>query len=110
MNREQIRNRFFGEYENSLFSYLNKEKIIKLTGKNREEKLERWAKFVKANPEWKKHHTSFINAQYDKFLRFIDELSKTKDGQRKLVEIYNIQNIKGYPDLLNKLQSADGRI
>ncbi len=66
--------------------------------------IERWAEFVKSNPEWKKHQNEFINAQYDKFLRFINELSKTEEGQRKIVEIYNIKNIKGYPDLLNKLQ------
>ena len=66
--------------------------------------IERWSDFVKTNPEWKKHHTDFINAQYDKFITFINELSKTKEGQEKILELYNIKNIKGYPKLLNKLQ------
>ena len=34
--------------------------------------IERWSDFVKTNPEWKKHHTDFINAQYDKFITFIN--------------------------------------
>ena len=71
--------------------------------KTHQEVIERWAEFVKSNPEWKKHQTEFINAQYCKFFRFIKELSKTKAGQKKLIEIYNIKNIKGYPDLLNKI-------
>ena len=69
-----------------------------------EEFIDRWAEFVKKDSSWKRHQTAFINAQYDKFFRFINELAKTKEGQEKIVELYNIKNIKGYPDLLNKLQ------
>ncbi len=71
--------------------------------KTHEDFIERWAEIIKTNPEWKKHQTDFINAQYDKFLRFIQELSKTKEGQEKIIEIYDIKNIKGYSNLLNKL-------
>ncbi len=66
--------------------------------------IERWAELVKTNPEWKKHQTEFINAQYEKFYNFIQELSKTKEGQKKLIELYNITNKKAHPELLNKLQ------
>ena len=69
------------------------------------DQIERWAKFIKDNPKsWKTIHTKFINAQFEKAHRFINELSKTKEGQKKIVEIYNIKNIKGYPDLLKDLQ------
>ena len=66
--------------------------------------IERWAEYVRNNPKWKKYQTMFINAQYEKFERFINNLAKTKQGQKKIVEIYGIKNIKGYPKLLNKLQ------
>lgn len=72
--------------------------------KTHEDFIERWAEFVKNNSDWKRHQTEFINAQYDKYLRFIKDLSKTKEGQEKIVELYNIKNLKGYPKLLNKLQ------
>jgi len=71
--------------------------------KTHEDFIERWADFVKTNPEWKKYQTSFINAQYSKVYKFINELSKTKEGQEKIVELYGIKNIKGYPKLLDKL-------
>jgi len=68
------------------------------------EQVERWAEFVKNDSNWKSYHTKFINAQYEKFFKFINKLSKTKEGQEKIVELYNIKNIKGYPKLLNKLK------
>ena len=65
---------------------------------------ERWAEYVKNNPTaWKKHHSDFINAQYDKFSRFINLLSKTKVGQQKIVKLYGIKNLGGYKKLLNRL-------
>ncbi len=72
--------------------------------KSREDQIERWADYIKNNPDWKFIHTEFINAQFEKAYRFINELAKTKEGQLKIVEIYNIKNIKGYPDLLKDLQ------
>ena len=76
-----------------------------MTDKLNVDQIERWAEFVKTHPDsWKAIHTKFINAQFDKFNRFIKELAKTKDGQKKIVKIYNIKNVKGYPDLLKDLQ------
>jgi len=65
--------------------------------------IERWAEFVKNNPKWKEHQTNFINSQYDKLYRFLKELSKTKEGQKKIAEIYGIKNVKGYSKLLKDL-------
>jgi len=72
--------------------------------KSRENQIERWTEFIKNNPDWKVIHTEFINAQFEKAYKFINELAKTKEGQLKIVKIYNIKNIKGYPELLKDLQ------
>jgi len=74
-----------------------------LRDKTHDEFIERWAEFVKSNPEWKLHQSRFINAQYEKFSNFLNNLSKTKEGQRKIVELYNIKNLKGYKELLKDL-------
>lgn len=64
--------------------------------------IERWAKFMKENPDkWKKIHTEFIDAQFEKANSVIKELSKTKEGKEKIIKIYNIKNIDGYKDLLS---------
>ena len=67
------------------------------------EAVERWANFVKNNPDkWKKVHTEFIDAQFKKSEDFIKRLLKQKDGAEKIIKLYNIKNIKGYQGLLNK--------
>ncbi|MBS3168015.1 hypothetical protein J4216_02745 [Candidatus Woesearchaeota archaeon] len=71
--------------------------------KTHQDFIERWAEYVKNNPDWKKHQTDFINAQYEKFEIFIKNLAKTKEGQEKIVQLYKIKNIKGYKKLLDKL-------
>ena len=64
--------------------------------------IERWAKFMKENPDkWKKIHTEFIDAQFEKANNVIKELSKTKQGREKIIKVYNIKNINGYKDLLS---------
>lgn len=65
------------------------------------EEVQRWAKFMKDNPDtWKKVHTEFINAQFDKAERFWKELLKQPNGRQKLIDIYGIKNVKGYEGLL----------
>ena len=68
------------------------------------DQIERWVEYMKSNPDWKKVHTQFINAQFEMAYRFIEKLAQTEEGQRRLVEIYGIKNLKGYPQLLNKIQ------
>ena len=69
----------------------------------RMESVERWAKKVKEG-NWKEEHTEFINSQFQKAENIIKKLSKTKDGCEKIIKLYNIKNIKGYPKLLKKLK------
>ena len=66
-----------------------------------EDQIKRWVSFVKNHPsKWKKIHTEFINAQFEKAERMYQKLSKTKKGKEKIIKIFNIKNIKGYPSLL----------
>lgn len=55
------------------------------------EHIERWAKFVKENPDkWKAPHTEFINAIYKKAedaLKRISQLPNGKEKIRKLREM-----------------------
>lgn len=69
----------------------------------RMESVEKWAFYVKNNPKkWKKMHTEFINSQFKKSEDFIKKLLKQKDGIKKILELYNIKNIGGYPGLSKK--------
>lgn len=61
------------------------------------EQIERWANFVRENPtKWKKIHTEFINTLFEKNTQFIEKILKTPRGKEKLVELYDINNKKGY--------------
>ena len=102
MEERGIINKILGDFTNELLSYLERKKIIKKD--NRKDNIERWAEFVIKNPKWKKYHTKFLNVRYYKVYKFIKELAKTKAGQKKIVEIYGIKNLRGYPKLLNRLQ------
>ena len=45
------------------------------------EQVERWAHFVKENPaKWKKSHTEFINALFEKHYSFRSKLLQTSNG------------------------------
>ncbi len=60
--------------------------------------IERWATFMKENPtKWKKIHTEFINAQFISHEQFLDRLLQQPSGKKKVLELYNIKNVKGYP-------------
>lgn len=67
----------------------------------RREAIDRWAKYVReSNGGWKKIHTEFINAQFQKAYEVMEKLSETKEGREKIVEIYGIKNRGGYRKLL----------
>ena len=54
------------------------------------EQIIRWANYVKDNPtKWKKTHTKFINAQFDKHRKFNTRLLKTKNGKEKFIKLYS---------------------
>ena len=64
------------------------------------DQVERWAEFVRNNPnKWKKIHVEFINSLFLNQQRVYKELSKTKEGKKKLIELYGIKNLDGYPSL-----------
>lgn len=61
------------------------------------ESVERWANYVKQSKgKWKKIHTKFINAQYEKQREFIKKIPR-----EKIIKLYRLKNLKGYPKLLN---------
>jgi len=63
------------------------------------EQVERWALFVKQNPtKWKKIHTEFINAIFEKHDSFRERLLQTPNGKEKLQKLYGIKQ-KGYDRL-----------
>ena len=65
-----------------------------------QDQIIRWALFVKNNPDkWKSIHTEFINAQFEKSEKFYKSLSKTEKGKKKIIEIFNIKNIKDCPSI-----------
>ncbi|MBS3136431.1 hypothetical protein J4401_05730 [Candidatus Woesearchaeota archaeon] len=67
------------------------------------EEIDRWIKFMKEHPkEWKKIHSQFINAQFDKSHMFIERLSKTESGRKKIIAAYKIRNVNGYPRILKR--------
>ncbi len=61
------------------------------------QQVERWAHFVKENPtKWKKIHTEFIDAIFEKHDSFRNKLLQTPNGKEKLQKLYNIKNKEGY--------------
>lgn len=61
------------------------------------EYVERWATFVRENPtKWKKVHTEFINALFQKNEEVTKRILQQPDGKQKLIELYNIKNVDGF--------------
>jgi len=59
--------------------------------KSHMEQVERWAEYVKNNPDWKKKHTEFINAQIEIANRFYKNLAKTPEGREKIKELRELK-------------------
>jgi len=66
------------------------------------EQVKRWANYVRNNPDWKKIHTEFINAQFEKAYQAIEKISKMPNGKEKIKKLYGIKNEKGYPSIFLK--------
>ena len=63
--------------------------------------VDSWAEFIRNNPDkWRKIHTEFINAQIMMHTKFLERLKKTPGGREKIIELYQIKNLKGYKKLL----------
>ncbi|MDO8481173.1 MAG: hypothetical protein Q7S65_05175 [Nanoarchaeota archaeon] len=64
------------------------------------DEIDRWVKYMKAHPDtWKKIHTQFINAQFEKAYAFMERLKRQPGGKAKIIEMYGIK--KGYPSLFD---------
>ncbi len=49
------------------------------------DQIERWAKFVRENPDkWKAIHTKFINSIFDKHYQFVERLKQSPGGEERL--------------------------
>jgi uncharacterized protein YeaO (DUF488 family) len=60
------------------------------------DQVERWAHFVRNNPhKWKKFHTEFINAIFEKHDQFRKRLLNTPEGKKKLKELYGTKSKEG---------------
>ncbi len=60
--------------------------------------VERHAERVRKG-NWKVFHTEFINAQFQNNERVIKHLLQTPEGKKKIIELYQIKNLEGYPSL-----------
>ncbi len=57
------------------------------------EQVERWARFVRDNPtKWKRVHTEFINAIFDKEKQFRERLLLMPEGKEKLAKLQKMRN------------------
>ena len=60
--------------------------------KTHDEQIERWARYVKANPDkWKSKIKPFIDSQILMSRRFYKELLKTPEGKEKLKKLRNLK-------------------
>ncbi|MEA3329780.1 MAG: hypothetical protein U9Q06_03470 [Nanoarchaeota archaeon] len=61
--------------------------------KTHQEQIERWAKFVKNNPDkWKLKFKEFINAQIIMSRRFYKKLAETPGGTNKIKQLRNLSS------------------
>ena len=47
-----------------------------------------------SNGEWKKIHSQFINAQFEKANAFYKRLAKQPGGKEKIIKLRGIKNLK----------------
>jgi len=63
--------------------------------------IERWAKYVKENPDkWKAKVKPFMDSQIITSRRFYKNLTQTEEGRKKIIELRNIKNNKIIESLL----------
>lgn len=70
--------------------FMNKKKKLKEI-----DFVDRWAHYVKDNPTtWKKQHTAFINAIFDKHQAWRKKILAKPNGKQIIAELYGIKNQK----------------
>ena len=61
--------------------------------KSHSEQIERWAEFVRDNPDkWKPKFKDFIDAQIIMSRRFYKKLAETEEGREKIRLLRNLKN------------------
>jgi len=61
--------------------------------KTHDEQIERWAKYVRENPDkWKSKIKPFLDSQILMSRRFYKKLSETKEGREKIKLLRKIKN------------------
>ena len=55
--------------------------------KSHNEQIERWARYIKNNPDWKQKLKPFLDAQIIMARRFYKKLAETPEGRVKLEKI-----------------------
>ncbi|MBI4360355.1 hypothetical protein HY572_01125 [Candidatus Micrarchaeota archaeon] len=64
------------------------------------QQIDRWAQYVKkSRGAWKKEHTAFINAQFEKSEAFYRRLAQTPGGKQKINNLFGIKNLNAVPFL-----------
>ena len=61
--------------------------------KSRLEQIERWAKFIRENPDkWRRQHTLFLNAQIICANEKYEKLKKMSNGEKIIEELRRLRN------------------
>lgn len=56
------------------------------------DQVERWAKFVRENPnKWQEHHTKFINSLFLNHEEFFKKLASTPNGKEKILKLRKLK-------------------
>ncbi len=67
------------------------------------DEIDRWVRYMKDHPNtWKKVHTQFIDAQFEKSRAFVRRLLQEPNGKEKVLRMYNIRNEKGFSGLFSQ--------
>jgi hypothetical protein len=59
--------------------------------KTHSEQVERWANYVKNNPDWKKKLKPFLDSQIIISRRIYKKLAETEEGRKKIKLLRNIK-------------------
>jgi len=60
--------------------------------KTHDDQIERWARYVKENPDkWKSELKPFIDGQIMMARRFYEKLSETPEGREKIKKLRNLK-------------------
>lgn len=60
--------------------------------KSHTEQIERWANYVKNNPNWRKKFTPFIDSQLIMAQRVYKKLAETEEGREKIKKLRELRN------------------